>query len=41
MVESNIWTKWAEELIEANVSNMASNTPDLLKRLKRFHTLFQ
>jgi len=40
-VESNIWIKWADPLIAANVSKKASNTPALLSRSKRFHTEFQ
>src|ERR1700751_2684451 len=31
----------ADELMEASVSKKASKTPALLKRSKRFHTLFQ
>lgn len=41
IVESNIWIKWAEPLMEASASKKASNTPALLRRSKRFHTLFQ
>ncbi|WP_457798160.1 hypothetical protein [Methylocystis sp. S23] len=41
MVESNIWIRCADELMEASVSKKASNTLTLLKRSKRFHTLFQ
>ena len=41
MVESNIWIRCAEELIEASASKKASKTPALLSRSKRFHTLFQ
>ncbi len=41
MVESNIWTRRAVSLIDASVSKKASNTPALLSRSKRFHTLFQ
>ena len=41
MVESNIWIKWADALISANVSKKASNTPALLSRSKRLHTEFQ
>ena len=41
MVESNIWMRCADELIAASVSKKASKTPALLKRSKRFHTLFQ
>src|ERR1700747_548641 len=33
--------RYAVELMEASVSKNASNTPALLKRSKRFHTLFQ
>ncbi len=40
-VESNIWIRWADELMEASVSKKASNTPALLRRSKRFQTLFQ
>lgn len=40
MVESNIWIRWADALISANVSKKASNTPALLSRSKRFHTKF-
>jgi hypothetical protein len=36
MVDSNIWTRWADVLSDAKVSNIASNTPDLLNPLKRF-----
>ena len=39
-VESNIWMRWAVELIPAKVSKKASKTPALLNRSKRFHTLF-
>jgi hypothetical protein len=41
MVESNIWMRCADELMPASVSKKASNTPALLKRSKRFHTVFQ
>ena len=41
IVESNIWIRCADELMEASVSKKASNTPALLKRSKRFQTLFQ
>jgi hypothetical protein len=41
MVESNIWIRCADELIEASASKKASNTPALLNRSKRFQTLFQ
>jgi hypothetical protein len=41
MVESNIWIRWAEALIEASVSKKASNIPALLSRSNRFHTDFQ
>ena len=41
IVESNIWIRCADELMEASVSKKASNTPALLKRSNRFHTLFQ
>ena len=41
MVELNIWMRCADELIAASVSKKASKTPALLKRSKRFHTLFQ
>ena len=41
IVESNIWIKWADALISANVSKKASNTPALLSRSKRLHTEFQ
>jgi hypothetical protein len=40
-VESNIWIRCADELMDASVSKKASNTPALLKRSKRFQTLFQ
>lgn len=40
MVESNIWIKWADVLISANVSKKASNTPALLSLSKRSHTEF-
>ena len=40
-VESNIWIRCADELMEASVSKKASNTPALLKRASRFYTLFQ
>ena len=40
-VESNIWMRCADELIDASASKKASNTPALLKRSKRFQTLFQ
>ena len=40
-VESNIWMRCAVGLIAAKVSKKASKTPALLKRSKRFHTLFQ
>ncbi len=41
IVKSNIWIRCADELMEASVSKKASNTPALLKRSKRFQTLFQ
>ena len=41
IVESNIWIRCADELIEASASKKASKTPALLSRSKRFHTLFQ
>ena len=41
IVESNIWIKCADELIEASASKKASKTPALLNRSKRFHALFQ
>ena len=41
MVESNIWIRWADALIDASVSKKASNTPALLSRSKRFQTVFQ
>jgi hypothetical protein len=41
MVESNIWIRCADVLIEAGVSKKASNTPALLSRSKRFQTEFQ
>ena len=41
IVESNIWIKCADELMEARVSKKASNTPALLRRSNLFHTLFQ
>jgi hypothetical protein len=41
MVESNIWMRCAVALIDASVSKNASKTPALLRRSKRFHTLFQ
>jgi hypothetical protein len=41
MVESNICTRWALPLRPARASKKASNTPDRLKRQKRFQTLFQ
>ena len=41
IVELNIWIRCANELMEASVSKKASNTPALLKRSKRFQTLFQ
>ena len=41
IVESNIWIRCADELIEASASKKASKTPALLNRSKRFHTLFQ
>jgi len=41
MVESNIWIRCADELMEASASKKASNTPALLKRSNRFHMLFQ
>src|SRR6202000_1848043 len=40
-VESNISMRCAVELMDASVSKKASKTPALLKRSKRFHTLFQ
>jgi hypothetical protein len=40
-VESNIWIRCADELMDASVSKNASNTPALLNRSKRFQTLFQ
>ena len=41
IVESNIWMRCADELMEASASKKASKTPALLNRSKRFHTLFQ
>jgi len=41
MVESNIWMRWADELMAASASKKASKTPALLSRSKRFQTLFQ
>ena len=41
IVESNIWIRCADELMDASVSKKASNTPALLKRSNRFHTPFQ
>ena len=41
IVESNIWIRCADELMEASASKKASKTPALLSRSKRFHTLFQ
>jgi hypothetical protein len=41
IVESNIWMRCADELIEASASKKASKTPALLSRSKRFHTLLQ
>ena len=38
-VESNIWIRCADELIEASVSKKASKTPALLKRSNLFQTL--
>jgi hypothetical protein len=40
IVESNIWIRWADELMEASASKKASNTPAFLKRSKRCPTLF-
>jgi hypothetical protein len=40
IVESNIWMRCADELIEASVSKKASKTRALLNRSKRFHMLF-
>ena len=37
MVESNIWIKWADALISANVSTKASNKPAWLSRSKLIH----
>ena len=41
IVESKSWTRCALSLVAARWSNMASNTPALLRREKRFHTVFQ
>ena len=41
IVESNIWIRCADGLSEASISKKASNTPALLSRSNRFHTLFQ
>lgn len=41
IVESNIWIKCADGLIEASASKNASNTPALLRRSNRFQTVFQ
>lgn len=41
IVESNIWIRCAVGLIAASVSKKASNTPALLNRSNRFHTVFQ
>lgn len=41
VVESNICTRWAVQLVAASASNMASNTPDRESRQKRFQTVFQ
>lgn len=40
-MESNIWIRCAVGLIAARVSKKASNTPALLSRENRFHTVFQ
>ena len=40
VVESNICTRWAVWLVCARASNMASKTPDWLKRQNRFQTVF-
>jgi hypothetical protein len=41
MVESNISMRCPIELMDASVSKNASKTPAVLKRSKRFHSLFQ
>src|SRR4051812_35959345 len=41
VVESSICPRWAVELVAASASNMASNTPDRVRRQKRFQTAFQ
>ena len=41
IVESNIWIRCADGLIEASVSKKASKTPALLNRSNRFQTVFQ